>query len=129
MKGPRDLGIKSKNNKLLKVIREYQNLILILLIVLSALYYNYDNGGVLYSLINDDVDSLILFLNSFGFMGIIVFFIIVVIEVIVAPIPSVILYAAGGILFGTFWGGTAALLANILGALHLRLRKHMGENM
>jgi uncharacterized membrane protein YdjX (TVP38/TMEM64 family) len=41
---------------------------------------------------------------------------IVILEVVVAPIPGAILYTIGGILFGSFIGGTLALLANIIGA-------------
>ncbi len=37
-------------------------------------------------------------------------------EVIVAPIPGLMLYAPGGLIFGPFHGGTLALIGNILGA-------------
>jgi uncharacterized membrane protein YdjX (TVP38/TMEM64 family) len=36
--------------------------------------------------------------------------------VIVAPIPGALLYAPGGALFGAMWGGTLALIGNVIGA-------------
>ena len=45
-----------------------------------------------------------------------VYLLIVIVEVVVAPIPGAILYAPGGAIFGTFWGGSIALAGNVLGA-------------
>ena len=77
-------------------------------------------GGISYFLYSQnillDLDSIINFTESFGIFSYIIFFLIVLIEVVAAPIPGVILYIAGGILFGTFIGGTIAFLANVAGA-------------
>ncbi len=45
-----------------------------------------------------------------------VYLVFVTIEVVVAPIPGLMLYAPGGILFGATIGGSLALAGNILGA-------------
>lgn len=45
-----------------------------------------------------------------------VYLVFVTIEVVVAPIPGLMLYAPGGILFGPVMGGGLALLGNVLGA-------------
>ncbi|GAB5444875.1 MAG: hypothetical protein Fues2KO_52240 [Fuerstiella sp.] len=45
-----------------------------------------------------------------------VYLVFVTIEVVVAPIPGLMLYAPGGILFGPAMGGGLALLGNVLGA-------------
>ena len=45
-----------------------------------------------------------------------VYVLIVIVEVTVAPIPGAILYAPGGAIFGTFWGGLLSLIGNVLGA-------------
>jgi uncharacterized membrane protein YdjX (TVP38/TMEM64 family) len=45
-----------------------------------------------------------------------VYLLLVIVEVVVAPIPGAILYAPGGAIFGTFWGGSLALAGNVLGA-------------
>ncbi|MBE7499338.1 MAG: TVP38/TMEM64 family protein [Verrucomicrobiales bacterium] len=41
---------------------------------------------------------------------------IVTVEVIVAPIPGLMLYAPGGVIFGGFWGGFLSLVGNVFGA-------------
>jgi uncharacterized membrane protein YdjX (TVP38/TMEM64 family) len=46
----------------------------------------------------------------------IVYLIFVILEVTIAPIPGAILYAPGGAIFGTFWGGLISLTGNVLGA-------------
>lgn len=113
----RNSKIKRKSKGALNIILEHKIFIAVLFIIFLVGYYNYIREGILYSIINSDVDSIINFINSFGFLSSVVFFIAVIIEVIVAPIPSLVLYAAGGIIFGTFWGGTLALLGNIFGAV------------
>ena len=45
-----------------------------------------------------------------------VFIIIVILEVVLAPIPALALYIAGGALFGTFLGGMLTLIGNLIGA-------------
>ena len=45
-----------------------------------------------------------------------VYFLFVILEVTIAPIPGAILYAPGGAIFGTFWGGLLSLFGNVVGA-------------
>ena len=40
----------------------------------------------------------------------------VTVEVVVAPLPGLALYAPGGLIFGGFWGGLLSLIGNVLGA-------------
>jgi uncharacterized membrane protein YdjX (TVP38/TMEM64 family) len=54
--------------------------------------------------------------ESLGPFAPIVYTLAVVVEVIVAPIPGALLYAPGGAIFGAFWGGTLALVGNVIGA-------------
>lgn len=117
MKKFTSLRIKHKTNYVLKGMKEHKVLISILFIILLFLYYNYIKGGILHSLVNYDMDPLISFIDSFGFFSIIAYLIIVIIEVVIGPIPSIVLYAVGGVVFGTLLGGTTALLGNIFGAI------------
>ena len=77
-------------------------------------------GIIAYFLYSNDLvsnpDTLLNFIHGFGAWSYLVFFLIVVLEVIIAPIPGAILYTVGGILFGSFIGGTISLVANIVGA-------------
>lgn len=117
-------------NKTLNWIKENKFLVIIIAIIAVIFILVYKSN-----LINTDTQTIVDFVNSFGTLGIIIFTALVVVEVVVAPIPSVILYAAGGILFGTFWGGTAALIGNIIGAIiafeiaRNLLRKHFEKRI
>ena len=56
------------------------------------------------------------YFDSFGVIAPLVYVGIVTIEVVVAPIPGLMLYAPGGMIFGGFLGGLLSLLGNTLGA-------------
>src|SRR5690606_35100276 len=65
------------------------------------------DGGI------DRLRSLVL---SAGAMAPVVYVLAVAVEVVLAPIPGVLLYAPGGAIFGGWWGGTLSLVGNIIGA-------------
>jgi uncharacterized membrane protein YdjX (TVP38/TMEM64 family) len=56
------------------------------------------------------------YFSAWGVLAPVAYVGIVTIEVIVAPIPGLMLYAPGGILFGGFWGGLLSLVGNVIGA-------------
>jgi uncharacterized membrane protein YdjX (TVP38/TMEM64 family) len=92
-------------------------LILIILIILAAWFsYSYFTRGIVYSIIHSDVNFIINWVDSFGFLSYLIFVLLVILEVILAPIPPLVLYIAGGILFGAFFGGILVLFGNVLGA-------------
>ncbi len=100
-----------------KQIKKYSIVLIIVLIIAVLFYYNYQGGGILFSLINSDEEKISTFVESFGALSEIIFVLLVIVEVILAPIPSVILYAVGGAIFGAFLGGLLALIGNIIGAI------------
>ena len=53
---------------------------------------------------------------EFGPFAPVVYVLFVTVEVVVAPLPGLMLYAPGGIVFGGFWGGLLSLIGNVLGA-------------
>lgn len=89
---------------------------IILVLVLVASYMSYSNEGVIYDLISGNIPEVITYLQSFGALAGFVFVFIVLVEVLIAPIPSLLLYTIGGIMFGPFVGGSLALLGNVVGA-------------
>jgi len=103
--------------KILHLVKE--NWILILSIIIIALFFsiNYIKGGFLHAFVHSDIDTLIAQVQNFGNLAAIVFIFLVIIEVVLAPLPSFVLYAIGGVVFGTFWGGTLTLLGNVIGAI------------
>ena len=86
-------------------------LLTILAFLIITLAFLLNQSGLI-----SDADSIISFVNSFGSFSYLAFVFVVILEVVAAPIPGLILYTAGGILFGTFLGGTLALLGNVMGA-------------
>ena len=92
-------------------------LILLILILLIALFfYSYYSQGLIYSISNSDSESVVEFMESFGIFSYVIFIAIVILEVILAPIPALALYIAGGALFGAFLGGILTLIGNVIGA-------------
>jgi uncharacterized membrane protein YdjX (TVP38/TMEM64 family) len=76
------------------------------------------------------LDAVRRVVGSLGPLAPIVYTLAVVVEVIVAPIPGALLYAPGGALFGGFWGGTLALLGNVIGAaICCALGRVIGERL
>ncbi len=89
----------------------------VLLILVGLLLYSYFEQGIVYSFATSDVSVLSEVINSFGWLKYPLFVVLVILEVVLAPIPPLVLYLAGGILFGGLLGGTLALVGNVLGAL------------
>jgi uncharacterized membrane protein YdjX (TVP38/TMEM64 family) len=92
-------------------------ILLILVISIAWFFYSYFTQGIIYSTINSDVDSVKATIESFGFWSYFVFILLVILEVVLAFIPPLALYAVAGTLFGGFLGGILTLIGNMLGAL------------
>src|SRR3989338_2440673 len=107
---------QNKKDGLIKHVYEHKYFLLFLFFILLFLLYNYTTRGILYAIVTNDTSTIINFIRSFGIFSAIAFTILVVIEVIVAPIPGLALYVAAGIIFGPFLGGTLASIGNIIGA-------------
>jgi len=91
-------------------------ILLILLLVTTWFTYSYLSQGIVYSMIKSDVDSFVKVIDSFGFWAYFIFVALVILECVLAPIPPLVLYIAGGVLFGAFFGGVLTLFGNIIGA-------------
>jgi len=84
--------------------------------------WSYSSGGIIAVLWTpgrsaaDKVAVIQDYFRSFGVLAPLAYVGIVVIEVVVAPIPGLMLYAPGGMVFGGFLGGLLSLLGNTLGA-------------
>ena len=87
-----------------------------------AIGWSWLDGGIVFELLRSDVaaddkiERLRQFFEQFGVLAPLVYFVFVTIEVVVAPLPGLMLYAPGGILFGGFLGGLLALAGNVAGA-------------
>lgn len=95
---------------------------LVLALLLGAVGWSWASHGIVYELFGGSAEAatrvarLKEFFESFGLLAPLVYVLFVVTEVVVAPIPGLMLYAPGGIVFGPLLGGSLSLLGNVLGA-------------
>lgn len=69
------------------------------------------------------------FFRDFGPGAPAAYVVFVTVEVVVAPIPGLLLYAPGGLIFGAVPGGLLALAGNVLGAgISCRLARALGTS-
>jgi uncharacterized membrane protein YdjX (TVP38/TMEM64 family) len=87
-----------------------------------ATCWSWWSGGIVFDLLRGDLSAaakivrLREFFAGFGAAAPLVYFLLVVAEVVVAPIPGLMLYAPGGVIFGSWWGGAISLAGNVAGA-------------
>jgi uncharacterized membrane protein YdjX (TVP38/TMEM64 family) len=93
-----------------------------LVLVFGLAAQSWQAEGIVFHLLRTDqtaawkVERLQSFFEACGPLAPIVYVAFVMVEVVVAPIPGLMLYAPGGIVFGGFVGGLLALIGNVLGA-------------
>jgi uncharacterized membrane protein YdjX (TVP38/TMEM64 family) len=96
--------------------------IAVVAVLVAAALFSYWTSGFIYLLVNGAsgdttwLDRVRATVAGWGRMAPVLFTLAVVVEVVVAPIPGALLYAPGGAIFGAFWGGTFALIGNVIGA-------------
>ncbi len=101
--------------------------IIISIIVLGL--YSYFHEGVIFSLINGNPKKTLDFINSFGIFAWLIFVLLVIFEVILAPIPPLVLYIIAGLLFGGFLGGVLTLFGNSIGAfIDFKIARKFGKS-
>jgi len=91
-------------------------LIIVFIGILALLIHSYFNKGIIFFLMEGDAQILVDYFQNFNSFTIFIFVFLIILEVIFAPIPPLVLYITGGILFGSFLGGTLALIGNLIGA-------------
>lgn len=90
--------------------------------IVSATAWSYFRGGLMASLLAPELSAdaklevLQEFFLSWGPWAPLAYILFVTAEVVIAPLPGLMLYAPGGIIFGGFLGGLYSLTGNLLGA-------------
>lgn len=94
----------------------------LVVVLLAVAFWSWQSAGIVFDLARTDqtaawkVERLQQFFETCGPLAPIVYVAFVTIEVVVAPIPGLMLYAPGGVVFGGFFGGLLSLIGNVLGA-------------
>jgi len=107
---------KLKDSKIIKKASENKIFVFILLVFFLFTFLSYISKGFVYNLANNDLDNVIHFIYSFGGWSTIMFLALIIFEVVLAPVPGLILNVAGGWVFGPLFGGILVLVGNIIGA-------------
>jgi uncharacterized membrane protein YdjX (TVP38/TMEM64 family) len=96
---------------------------LTVLVVVTWAVWSYLSHDLMYILLaganngGTTLEALRAYVRSWGALAPFVYTGAVTAEVLVAPIPGLLLYAPGGAIFGGFVGGALALVGNTLGAM------------
>jgi uncharacterized membrane protein YdjX (TVP38/TMEM64 family) len=84
--------------------------------------WSYRTGGLVSALTSGaattdfSVETIRQLVGRWGAFAPLAYVLVVIVEVLVAPIPGTILYVPGGAIFGGFLGGTLSLAGNVAGA-------------
>lgn len=95
---------------------------LVLVVILLTMLVSWRNDGIMARLLDTQLSAservLVLqhYFQEAGFFAPVAYVIFVIAEVIVAPIPGLMLYAPGGLIFGPWLGGFLAIIGNTIGA-------------
>jgi len=90
--------------------------------VVSLVLWSWLGGGIVGILLDRDVangaklEHVRHVFDGFGTLAPLAYVAAVTVEVVVAPLPGLALYAPGGLIFGGFWGGLLSLIGNVIGA-------------
>jgi uncharacterized membrane protein YdjX (TVP38/TMEM64 family) len=93
----------------------------VVLAVIAWAIWSYASGGLMRVLLTASsgggtLEALRAYVQGWGALAPVIYVAAVTVEVLIAPIPGLLLYAPGGAIFGGFLGGTLALIGNTLGA-------------
>lgn len=105
-------------------LSRFKRLLPVLLVfgMLLSGFVSWLDEGIVFDLLRADqeahwkVQQLQAYFESWGRLAPVIYVAFVTVEVVVAPIPGVMLYAPGGVIFGGFRGGLLSLAGNVLGA-------------
>jgi uncharacterized membrane protein YdjX (TVP38/TMEM64 family) len=102
------------NQKQKKILGKF--ILLIIFILLVWTIYSYFSHGFIYDSFAGETSSLIEKIDSFKEISFAIFVLLIIFECVFAPFPPLILYIAGGAIFGWFTAGILAVIGNFLGA-------------
>ena len=94
----------------------------IFIIIILGCAWSFATGGIMNTLLSPGVsgDSRLAgvreYFESWGAAGPLAYMVVVIVEVVLAPIPGTLLYLPGGVIFGWAVGGMASLAGNVIGA-------------
>lgn len=90
-------------------------LLLVVILILGVMTFSYFNQGIVYKIINLDSDKVVNLLSPFKGWAFIIYFLIMILEVVIAPFHPFPFYVAGAMIFGPFLAAVLACLGGAIG--------------
>lgn len=106
-----------KDNHLYKKTVKNRYLIIFIVLFTAAVTYNYFNGGFVYDVVNQDLQETTKFINSFGKNAWLFYILAIIFEVIVVPVPSLVLNVAASAHFGPLLTSVMTIIGSMIGAV------------
>jgi len=106
-----------KNNNLYKKTVKNKYLAIFIVLFIAIITYNYFNGGFVYDVVNQDLQETTKFIDSFGANAWLFYILAIIFEVIVVPIPSLVLNVAASSHFGPLLTSVMTIVASMIGAV------------
>ena len=107
------------------------------LVCLLAAYavWSWFGGGIISTMLRPGIpaearlEQIRAYFDAWGAAAPIAYILVVIVEVVLAPIPGTMLYLPGGVFFGWFVGGLASLAGNVAGAgLACQIMRSLGRS-
>lgn len=125
----KDVSEKWRNLEHDEKFRKAAPIAIFILLIGSWMFYSFHTEGIIYDLFKLDPLDIQSFLDSLGFFAGAIFVLLVILEVIIAPLIPLVLYVAGGLVFGPLLGGILVLVGNLIGAyIVFKLVKKYGRS-
>ncbi|MFA5953806.1 MAG: VTT domain-containing protein [Candidatus Pacearchaeota archaeon] len=106
------------------------NILVLIIFILIVVWIvsSYISNGIIYKIINLDSEYIVNILGPYKAWAFVIYFLVMVCEVIFAPIHPFPFYVAGSILFGPFIAGVLACLGGAVGgAIAFKIAKKWGR--
>ena len=111
-----EIKARIKNNYLYKRTIENRYFLFFLILLIIFISYNYFSKGFIYDLSNKNLDDLINYIRSYGSLSWLIYMLIVIMGVLLAPILGSIINASGGIIFSHLNAVLLTLIGNFIGS-------------
>jgi len=92
-------------------------ILIFFLAIFILLVYSYLSQGIISKIINVDSETFSSFFNQYPLLTILIYILIMVLEVVIAPFHPLLFYIAGGIIFGPFLATILAIIGGVVGGI------------
>ena len=105
--------------------RLIKSISLLVVVLFLALFFIFN-----YDMFFESPEEIVKSVKSLGALGPVIFILLIILEVVIAPIPGAVIPIATGFAYGAFWGTLICYTGNILGTmLAFSIARHFGRGV